>query len=125
MAWSDGILTQQDIFDKVWDWFVVKGNQKSMNGDMCAYRSSGGRRCAVGVMLEDSDVKGWTTLILGSSVISIADCGLLPLRLRPHVEFLAGLQAVHDRRQPGASFTVAMEGALHNFAVEYGLKVPT
>ena len=47
-------MTPQEIFDAVWDWFVVQNHGKSLNeSGVCAYRGEYGERCAFGVIIPD------------------------------------------------------------------------
>ncbi len=47
-------MTKQEIFNKVWDWFVTKGypRSKDLQG-ACRYRGDNGTKCPVGVLIPD------------------------------------------------------------------------
>lgn len=50
-------MTKQEIFDRVWDWFVVKGMPLSTDGLQCRLRKNGCAddlvRCALGLFVPD------------------------------------------------------------------------
>lgn len=49
------MLTKQEIFDKVWDYFVVQGKPRSSDANgKCQYLTDDGCRCAVGVLMPDN-----------------------------------------------------------------------
>jgi hypothetical protein len=52
---STRLLTNQEVFDKVWDHFITKKNPQSIdiNSGTCLYRGPQGERCAAGLFIPD------------------------------------------------------------------------
>lgn len=112
--------TEQEAFDKVWDWFVVQGKPRSLNEDGgCAYRGKDGARCAVGVLVPDEEI-GF--LQEGPSIWSNSHgWGRLDsLKGLDKHGFLTPLQACHDEAGCGKG----IESRLRKFAEKQGLSVP-
>ncbi len=113
------MLSRQEIFDKVWDWFVTEGNPRSVGPDgECLYRGPDGARCAAGVLIPDELYKG--------KLESVGVYGLPRELLRAigvedkDVGFLRALQWAHDEAWDRGS----MEKRLQVFAIEEELNTP-
>lgn len=128
-------VTPQEMFDKVWDYFVVQKNAPgvgAMGG--CDYRSETGARCAIGCLLPDEVIEDMSGGHLMHCYIEEAlrrqrspklnafftDCDL---------EFLSALQGAHDRAtviegKINPDFHAMMEINLRKFATDYALQVP-
>lgn len=114
--------TAQDLFRKIWRWFVV--DKKSLSridgpGSPCKYRGPNGTKCAVGVVIPDRHYKA-----------SFDDEGTLGLVLRdedlgdlqPHLHMLERLQHLHDVAHSEAVFAKDLRAfAKHN---KYGVRAP-
>jgi hypothetical protein len=50
-------MTKQEIFNKVWNHFVVNKNPFSFNAQtkLCCYRTDDGNMCAVGLLIPDEE----------------------------------------------------------------------
>jgi hypothetical protein len=50
-------MTKQEIFDKVWNHFVVENNPPAMDTERrsCRYRTHDGLKCAVGILIPDKE----------------------------------------------------------------------
>ena len=48
-------LTLQEIFDRIWEHFIVQKNPRSMQGTNCVYQDGKGARCAIGIFLLDHE----------------------------------------------------------------------
>jgi len=54
-------MNQQEILDRVWNYFITQKNPQSMSTEadsttpICMYRTSTGNRCAVGVLIPDEN----------------------------------------------------------------------
>lgn len=116
-------LSHQRIFDHVVLQLAQQGGPSRVKGASgapigCAYRGDGGRKCAVGFLLTDAEVKviGNTTGVMGA-----AAARALPERLIPfvHDDFLSRLQMVHDTM--GATESGRLRGSLIAIAEQYGL----
>lgn len=114
------LYTKQEIFDKVWDWFVVQGNPRSINElGQCFYRRDDGAKCAVGILIPDEAyIPSWDTTNVSATnlpwVIDNFDTET--------VGFLQHLQSAHD--STGASIPNIRERFLA-VASSHGLTVPS
>jgi len=126
--------TEQEVFDKVWNHFVVNhGKQSRMqspNGSTkCLYRGMDGAKCAVGLFIPDEDYRDWYDADGSMDVANLKDrlyeCGLannlVELRefLDANFDLLQALQAAHDD-----DFS-HIEGSLRAVAEDNNLKVPS
>jgi len=122
--------TQQEIFDKVWDHFIVKGNSKSINDNVCVYDGTG---CAIGCLLDPDDRVLWQKWHdvdgLDNGIVDIFDdidggrqeydkyfCA-------EHLVFLKALQYQHDMCSIFGFHDVFRAG-LTKIADRFGLTVP-
>jgi hypothetical protein len=131
-------ISAQQIFDTVWQRFVVEMAPRAVTHDEhCVYYDAGsGLRCAVGVLMtEDEAIRAQ---MYDGSVGWLMTKDVLPDRLRPHVRLLQQLQSAHDAgRAPGDPETPADElrtcfssreervSLLTRIANIHGLKVPS
>lgn len=115
-------MEAQEIFDRVWKWFVTDRNPRGVsgNGYTCIYRGDRDPqspiRCAIGCLLEDAE---YDSCFEENRVGTLFRKGLLPERFNTHEELLRNLQVEHD----GCAHS--MEGALRRVAVRFGLIVPS
>lgn len=93
--------TKQEIFNKVWEHFVVKANPQSIDefGGCRYYSSEGG--CAIGCLIaEDKDKKALDKSSSGIIIDSIrdAEANIINKYISSEIEtdFLAELQNIHD-----------------------------
>ena len=125
-------MTNQEAFDKVWDWFLVQGNPLAYidvggPASKCVFWGDGGKlRCAVGCLvtpeqaydleenrtclseLHDNDSRAWDLLGLPDDV-----------------GFLEVLQSSHDAATDAeGSQTAALQENLATVALRFNLKVP-
>lgn len=91
--------TAQEIFDAVWQRFVVEHAPRSVVESaervMCAYRGPNGTACAVGCLVTDAECAGWDEAS-NTAIYEIASHMGLPERLQDHVYLLCDLQSCHD-----------------------------
>jgi hypothetical protein len=116
-------VTAQEIFERVWNHFVVNGAPKSVRGRHCSYRGRGGNACAVGILVADSECRTWDRLT-SPAVTNLFHAGRLPARLIPHVSLLVSLQSAHDSwydRLDGEE----REESLRRIARDFNLTVPS
>ncbi len=94
--------TMQEAFDKAATHLLtqrVVSRNYIDDGFFCCYRGPGGLKCAIGVLLEDSEVP--TEVGTSPSVSSLKSTGRLPASLTDlPVDFLQDLQGVHDSYDP-------------------------
>ena len=46
-------MNKQEVFNKIWNHFVVDKAPISIDGVICKYRNSKGAKCAVGLLIKD------------------------------------------------------------------------
>lgn len=46
-------MNRQEVFNKVWDHFIVQQNPFGWNGQGCTYLSPDGTRCAIGILMPE------------------------------------------------------------------------
>jgi hypothetical protein len=114
--------TQQQIFDEVWQWFVVEKHAASMQRLECAYRGSGDTKCAFGIFIRDEKYRqrfegvGVHSLILSWSV---------PRSYRKHIDFFDDLRKCHDKSVPdGFMFHAKIKERLTLLAKALELTLP-
>lgn len=121
-------LSQQAIFDKVWQHFVVEKNpratQKYHNVDRCAYLTPDGHKCAVGIFIPDGHP---AQQFVGSASTLLGEYPDLRRILNGHGSFLNNLQSAHDgdwsnelQQRIGD-----IEQALRRVAKHYDLTIPS
>lgn len=121
-------MTNQKMFDKVWQWFVVEKNPQSVKEDTpdeCLYRGPNGAKCAVGCVMPDS---AYSTKIEGLSVARLkVDSPAKTLAWASKLPFISSaLQNIHDAWRPDeqGDFTPYMEKELTKLAERHELRVP-
>lgn len=138
-------MNRQEIFNKLWDHFVVQGNPQSTNGNVCLYRGPNGARCAAGVVLPDEH---YDPKLEGLSLRALlSDRGREdgrdhhddhrlhnmpePSTLREQwgvaeedVEMLAEAQHGHDAGATGIHFRRDFAGFLRRLAEKYNVAQP-
>jgi hypothetical protein len=130
-------MTNQEMFNKVWQHFVVEENPASVDresevGNGCFYRSPEGNKCAFGVLIPDEfyheKMEGFTAI----SLIRGKECenegrGMREYFGKVDAIFISDLQEAHDDNANdyiGSNFTDAIEVDLKKLAEEYNLEVP-
>lgn len=115
--------SKQQIFYKVWKYFITEKNPQSINSvtDACRYLHKG-QSCAIGCLIEDDDTRRHfdrqnKTLIEN---IRLNFPEKLSLYIHPNIptSFLSKLQTIHD------SHFSEFESKMRNLAQEYNLKIP-
>jgi len=99
-------LTNQEIFTKVWNHFVIEEQPFSIDHDRelaydtheddqnrCAYRGPGGTKCAVGLFITDEN---YSPSIEGFFVSTLFEDGYLSGIGEESLHLLRRLQVVHD-----------------------------
>lgn len=98
-------LTLQQIFDTVAVHLLTQGKPSKLTNEygetQCAYRGSGGRQCAVGVLIPDkyydADMEGKT---VEAVISSFSVPGLPRDPLSRAADLLSALQHLHDSFNP-------------------------
>jgi hypothetical protein len=114
--------TAQDLFRKIWNWFVVQGKPLARDGGKgspCKYRGPSGSKCAVGVCIANTTYKPAMDQI--GSIDSVVQLPGLE-HLAMHLPMLRELQTLHDFADDAASF----RRVLRTFAKRniYGVHAP-
>lgn len=114
----------QEIFNKVWQYFVVEKHTRSTEGGKCFYRhpSGDGRRCVVGLFIKDEEYHK-TLETFGAHnpdvLFTLVKSGVLESwRVQ---DFLRDLQIAHD--QSAGEFVE--EERLRQSAASFKIKVPS
>lgn len=118
-------MTNQEAFDKVWQFFIVEKNPQSFEnsadnlvfGAACAYRGQNGSKCAVGCLIPD---ELYSPDMEDKRIFAIIELYPEIKTLFADVDgfFLAKIQEIHDHHFP--YFQINME----NLAIIYDLKIP-
>lgn len=90
------VSTNQEAFDAVCTHLFAMTKRAITNTGFCSYRTSDGRRCAIGALISDAEAeKAYITPFTGGGVGSlISDGKMYPGKI--DVLLLADLQRVHD-----------------------------
>lgn len=87
-------ISAQAVFNASASHMLAQGKQSySSRAGMCAYRGDDGAKCAVGCLIADDE---YSDRMEGLAAADVAEEGLLPERLTPHVKLLTALQNAHD-----------------------------
>lgn len=114
--------TNQDIFNTVWNHFIVGDGQPSIFRAKCLYRGPKGTKCAVGLLISDEKY---------SPEMENMSLSLLSgfLGLSEHDNLLHALQDAHDcaARTPYRTpelFKRYMRAGLKGIALDFNLETP-
>lgn len=115
----------QEMFNTVWNHFVVNKSPPSVHGGFCEYfNESTGARCAVGLLLSPEDAKRIAQInLIATSVEELTAFGALevPEDILP---FVTLLQSVHDNSALSKDFYESFVEGMRSAAVTHGLTVP-
>jgi hypothetical protein len=118
-------MTNQELFNINWQWFVVEGHAQSSGSGKCLYRGPNGTKCAIGCALPD---ELWDEAINSDAYSSLmTQEAIRDFFSDVDVEVAVGLQAAHDTWSPDIGdgpFTEYMEEELRRLAAAYSLEVP-
>lgn len=123
-------FTAQQIFDKVWNHFVVEKQPFAYDDDGgCFYRGPGGARCAVGLFIPN---QAYRRSMEKRAIYDVIDSDKTPKRLRDflaeHAELFHALQESHDAAaqdaRHGDDGIKTFKAALRGVAAVHGLRVP-
>ena len=113
------MMNRQKIYNKVKTHLLTQ-NQHSRTDNLCAYRGEDNRMCAIGCLildnLYDSRMEGKTVRQLYLSFRQQFDKTFGHILNSGDMDFLTGLQKVHDKHHPHE-----WGGALMKVACDYGL----
>ena len=111
-------MTEQEIFNTAWDWFITQNKPRSVSRTMCLYRGPDGARCVAGLFIPDERYRG---SLEGRNLYDqeVAEC--LSEDAMPHRAFIRDLQHIHDDVAEGPH--IARE-LFVEFAQKHQLEVP-
>jgi len=91
----------------------------SPSGSSCKYRGARGLKCAIGVLLNDTDANVCDELRCGAHNLptTIEDRLVRDTGFNPHQ--LAEIQRAHDRGNTGASMRTLFIDVAHNLGLEF------
>lgn len=117
------MLTNQEIFDRVYKHLMSQGKRAYDASGGCAYRGTHGTRCAVGCLIPDAvytpDIEGAgipgakDKTIRGKALSNVLKASGLPPTAW---DLLADLQEVHDDRPP-EHWAEALTEVAHRYAL--------
>lgn len=122
---EQGLASYQEIFNEVWQWFVVQENPKSANeGDgpysnECKYRDKHGNKCAFGIFIRDED---YHAELESNNADELAK--QIPGCYANYANFFVELQGCHDQSYRG-NFYEEVKSKLETCAVINDLTIPT
>lgn len=127
-------MKNQEVFNLVWDHFIVKKNGPGYFNDRCTYRGEDGSRCAVGLIIPDElyfrEVEGErVTEIerrLSHPLASVRENTkrLMEFFNQFDIDFLQDLQDAHDQCAAEQNFTPSFKECLYEIAERYELTIP-
>ena len=109
-------MNNQEVFDTVWTHFIIEKNPHSVGPDgYCRYRGVNGGKCAVGLLIPDSEyypgLEEVNIYDVYHRVPSLRDSSVSPALLRD-------LQYAHDTQYK------TLEDGLRRLAHTYDLTIP-
>ena len=117
------LLTNQEAFDEVWNWFVVNKNPQALSDKyLCVYRGLGNTKCAAGVLIPDERYNTEWDDLNGKKATEIAKD--IPEWAMLNPSLLVAMQEAHDYSSRGVEFTQSIEENLRKVALQYNLSIP-
>jgi hypothetical protein len=114
-------MDKQEIFNKVWNHFIVEKHPRATSGGGCFYRTVDGRKCALGIFIPD---EYYEFNLEGNGANSHRmEPVLIKLGLHEHRDLLGILQNVHDS-STSSDFDLFKKD-LQIVASQYNLTIPS
>ena len=109
-------MDRQETYDKVRDHLMNQGERSYIAGLGCRYRGPNGTMCAVGCLIPDDIYDDGCE---GATVTGLTDREFEAIGVagQDDIQFLRGLQRVHDESKDGD-----FAQGLYDFALENGLR---
>lgn len=126
-------MTNQEMFDIVWTKYVIEGQPSAYNGHGCEYRTTDGRRCAIGWCLSEEEldhIYAQKTIHWGMGTMDkplstcTANIVIREMGLDMNPIFANKLQYIHDLFASNPRFNKEVEEGLRGFALQYNLTIP-
>ena len=114
------ILTEQELFNKVFTHLLTQKEQSMDSKGLCLYRGPKGLKCAIGVLIPDNEYK---KTVESLSVIDLNHevqlaCGLD----ESNIDLAQELQAIHDGDSP-SQWRYSLETLAKNWALKMPSKI--
>lgn len=121
---ENGAATKQDIFNEVWQWFVVEKHEKSRNPETgyCQYNlPEKNTKCAAGIFLRDCKYDPSFDGMYGTlrQVLTAIGGGALSM-----YDYVSRIQKIHDGSDE-EDFHESVQDGLIRFAENEALTIPT
>lgn len=114
-------MDKQAVFDKVTNHLLTQ-KDAALEGRKCQYRTRDGKKCAIGVLIEDrfyySGIEG--PGVFNSLVLEVVEKSLGLKLTADDLTFLSGLQHIHDA-EPAAWWAECLKvfAKLHNVSFNF------
>ena len=137
------MLTNQEIFNKVWQHFIVEDKPYAYDPDtqLCSYLTKEGHQCAIGLFLSEKQAKDLTGMdvsdhqfgpvaieVFGRPIHSLGNESVYNYTMNDFGRFLKRLQEAHDLSQQATSRQAQkpqFEFMLRLTATEFNLDIPS
>jgi len=122
-------VTNQEAFDRVWQWFIVEKHKPGYDGMSCVYYQNAETRCAIGLLLPKElakEAKATINYIMYAS-LDYSDSQHVYQKIRMflggvNVKLLEALQGSHDAAAHSSDdFTVNLKHRLNAIKRKFGL----
>lgn len=119
------MITNQEAFSKVWQWFVVEKHPQCAENGLCLYRGPNGNKCAIGCFIPDGEYRVEFDSTVGNTTAAdvIPQC---PSLVNLDTILFSIIQTVHDRYEFDEpwEFTEHMNEKLTDIAHDFSLTIP-
>lgn len=118
-------MTPQEIFNKSYLTVVEQGRPSVNKEGMCAYRGKGGRKCAIGHLIDDATAKRWDKYETAGIHDVSRKARIKPDWLDSNLALLVSIQRAHDIAfWKGEGFLEEYKQSMSYIAKKYRLTVP-
>ena len=117
-------MTEQEVFNKVWDHIITQGKQSLDDRGKCRYRGPNGLKCAAGIFLTDKQAEELDAVgeTWGAAVQTFPELTMFPRYL------IQKLQSCHDSASiwddDDFEFLKVFKEKARSVAREFNLTVP-
>lgn len=118
-------MTPQEIFNKSYLTVVEQGRPSVNKEGMCAYRGKGGRKCAIGHLIDDATAKRWDKYETAGIHDVSRKARIKPDWLDSNLALLVSIQRAHDIAfWAGDDFLEDYKQRMSYVARQYYLTIP-
>lgn len=115
-------MNRQEIFDKVY-LGILDQEGPGMNGGACAYVTFDGKRCGIGMLIDDATARKWNNFGTVDDVIERLGKEA-PQWLVQNELFLIAMQEAHDRAAEEEDFMPLFKSNMQAIAARFSLTMP-